>query len=384
MQIFQRIASLVAVSMSPILTDTVHAFKDINHDHNVIKSTINVGVNPAGIAITHDSKFAYVANSNDYEIMDCHTISVIDLGSHSILKTIRDSSFNQPYRIAINKKTNLAYVTNSGGTTVTIIDTLNNSISGIIDGFDGPSSIVIAPHSSKAYVGNWGAGSPGGQGKTVSVVDLKTDSIIKVIAVPAGPVSLAMSEDEQFVYLISYGAGNPNPADGSVSIIRSSDDVVIKTINRLSGPYEIAISRDIAYITNFGTNNFAPFGRTVSVLNLTSKKMSKSIEVGIQPSGVAITPNKDFLYVSNYNTLYARPNFSRLSSGEGTISVIDVRTHEVVLTIPVGASPESVAISPDGKYALVTHFEGNTVKIISLDPRMTTQEGCSTVIHDEN
>ena len=37
-------------------------------EHNTVIATINTGVTPAGIAITPDSRHAYVANNNNYGI----------------------------------------------------------------------------------------------------------------------------------------------------------------------------------------------------------------------------------------------------------------------------------------------------------------------------
>ena len=82
-----------------------------------------------------------------------------------------------------------------------------------------------------------------------------------------------------------------------------------------SGPFAIAITPDgtRAYITNFGSNNFSPYGTTVSVLDLKRNGIVSTIGLGIQPAGVAITPNGLFAYVTNYNTQYLGAGFTDLT-----------------------------------------------------------------------
>ena len=104
-----------------------------------LTGTLPVGVTPAGLAITPNNVYAYVANNNNYGITGGQdSVTVLDL-KHSVVKTvITDASFNQPYTVTINRKGTLAYVTNSNSTTVTILDLSTNTVSGTIDGFDGP------------------------------------------------------------------------------------------------------------------------------------------------------------------------------------------------------------------------------------------------------
>ena len=80
---------------------------------NSVVATINMGVNPAGMAITPDNRTAYVANVNNYGIINEHTVSVLNLKTNIIETTIRDPSFNELYTVTLNAKATKAYVTNS-------------------------------------------------------------------------------------------------------------------------------------------------------------------------------------------------------------------------------------------------------------------------------
>lgn len=337
---------------------------------NTVVATINVGVTPDALAITPDNRYAYVVNNNNYHIPNQDSVSVLDLKNNTLMQTIHDESFVEPFRIAISPNGKKAYVANSNGTTLSIIDISLNQVTGVIDGFDGPSGIVITPNGKFAYVNNYGGdeGVGSGNGKTVSVVNLNTRKIIKEIKVGLAPAALAISSDGQFVYVINYVDGKPNT--GTMSIIRTNNNTVIDTVPGFFGPFGIALTPNgkYAYVTNFGSNDFSPFGSTVNVVKLgQDPKIAATIDLAIQPSGIAIAPNGRFAYVTNYNTLYAGANFTKLTPGEGTVNIIDIRTNEVIPpTIAIGHSPNTVTISPNGQFAYVTNFTSNTVDVIQL------------------
>ena len=66
------------------------------------------------------------------------------------------------------------------------------------------------------------------------------------------------------------------------------------------------------------------FSNTVSVIDTASNTVVATIPVGVNPVGVAITPDGTRAYVTN--------------EGSNTVSVIDIATNTVVATISVGAS----------------------------------------------
>jgi alpha-galactosidase len=75
-----------------------------------------------------------------------------------------------------------------------------------------------------------------------------------------------------------------------------------------------------------------------------------AIPVGSDPSGVAVTPDGKYVYVTSH--------------GSGNVDVIDTATNTVVATVPVGAGPYGIAITPDGKYAYVADNGSGNVDVI--------------------
>ncbi|MFM7649239.1 MAG: YncE family protein [Cyanobium sp.] len=118
-------------------------------------ATVPTGINPQHMAITPDSRFAYVANNNN-GIAGEDSVTVINLRTNQAVATIRDASFSEPYTVTINPRGTLAYVTNSTSSTVSVINLKQRRVETVIGGFDGPSGMVI--HGKLGYVNNYGAG----------------------------------------------------------------------------------------------------------------------------------------------------------------------------------------------------------------------------------
>ena len=89
-------------------------------------------------------------------------------------------------------------------------------------------------------------------------------------------------------------------------------------------------------------------------------KQTKTIAVGLHPSGMAASPSGKFVYVANANS--------------DTVSVIDTATDEVVETIdcrpeaklPFGSGSNAVAVSPDGGTLYVANGTNNCVAVVRL------------------
>lgn len=90
-----------------------------------------------------------------------------------------------------------------------------------------------------------------------------------------------------------------------------------------------------------------------------------TIDVGKQPSGMAISPKGDLALVAN--------------RADGTISVLSIRGKDVLVldTVPVGAAADSVsavAITPDGKHALAAKAAANKVALLTIDGQKVTYD----------
>ena len=112
------------------------AFIDVTT--HTISTTVGVGNNPYGIAITPDGLTLYVCNTTD------NTVSIIDIGSATVTNTL--TGFTGPSTVTLTADGTKAYVCNTGGTTVSVINTSTFAIS-TITGFSEPFDVTFAPAS---------------------------------------------------------------------------------------------------------------------------------------------------------------------------------------------------------------------------------------------
>ena len=336
--------------------------------------TYTVGVNPTSIAVSPKGKFAYVTNSNGFGVTNQSTVSVLNLEEKCLWKTIRDPSFVGPYRVAIDRTGTYAYVCNSGSPatssalgTISKICCKTQQVVSVISGFDGAGGIVLNRKGTVAYVTNYGApgGLGSGNGHTVSVVDLKKGVIESTIETNQAPAALRLSPCGRVLYVVCYVDGAVGT--GTLQAICTKSQQVWTTFSGFSGPFDIVLSPcgRYAFVSNFGSNNFDPIGTSVTVLDLYKNGKRCSVEVGLQPG--AMTTNGKYVFVGNYNALYASSNSQNLTYGEGTLSMIDVKKQKVVgRTIAIGQSPSGLTLSPDLKSLFVTKYAQNTVEEIPV------------------
>lgn len=107
------------------------------------------------------------------------------------------------------------------------------------------------------------------------------------------------------------------------------------------------------YVTNFLSNN-------VSVVDLTAGKVMATIPVGKNPTGMAVSPDKEEVYVANM--------------WSGTVSVISTAQNAVTHTIPIPtfnepAVPFGLAMMPDGSKVYVTNLNDGTVRVIDTQTK---------------
>ena len=167
-----------------------------------------------------------------------------------------------------------------------------------------------------------------------------TAELIKA-GLQVGPVSNERSAEVPAGQVIRQ-----NPLPGTTLPITSKVNLIVSF-----GPYAYNLLSGPAYITNH-TNG------TVSIVNPDINRVVDNIPAGIDnigPSGIAVHPDGTRLYVAN------RPTYGKTN---GTLSVIDLTERKVIAVIPVGVAPLGVAINPTGERVFVTNEGSFSLSVI--------------------
>ena len=94
--------------------------------------------------------------------------------------------------------------------------------------------------------------------------------------------------------------------------------------------------------------------KQIAVLDLAAGKVTRTMAVPAEPSGLAQSPDGSKLYVT-------------CGVPAGTVCVIDAASGQVGATLPVGHTPVAPAVSPDGKRLYVCNRFNNNVSVIDLE-----------------
>ena len=93
----------------------------------------------------------------------------------------------------------------------------------------------------------------------------------------------------------------------------------------------------------------------MTVLDLVFVRADRTLQVGQNPTGMAVNPKRNEVYVANTRS--------------GTVSVIDAVQNRVVATIAARRQPYGVSVDDDGRRAYVANSGSNNVSVIDLDQR---------------
>ena len=296
-------------------------------------STVGVGFEPVGLAISPSGSLVYVANFGS------GTVSVIDTATNSVINTITVGT--EPRDVALNYLGTIAYVANYGSDTVNVIDVATNTVINTITVGSSPDGVSFNPSGTLAYVSNHDSG-------TVNVIDVATNTVINTITVGSDPYIATFNPSGTLAYV-------PNLGSGTVNVINVAANAVVNTIIVGTWPYSVSLNPQgtIAYVSNYGSSS-------VSVIETSTNTVINTINVGSYPIGVSFDPSGALAYVANNGCFFS------CQTGGNTISVINTVTNTVTNTIQGLFQPDYVLFNPSGTLAYVSNDGGGTVNTISV------------------
>jgi len=205
---------------------------------------------------------------------------------------------------------------------------------------------------------------------------------------------MLVDDSDNKVYVANYHTFN-------VSVISTVSHVLFYTLPTDADPIQVLADPpdDLVMVANslyYGTHDDCPgpcpANGTITFYSASSDALLNTVQVGVQPNSMALSPLSDDLYVANLGSsnisvistnqerlvgsinipsieLIADPTtglvYSASGGISGTVSVIDSLNNTVVATVPVGSFPLGLLLDPWNGDLYVENQGSNSITIIS-------------------
>lgn len=287
------------------------------------------------------SGYAYVANYYD------QVVSVIDLSTKTVVSTITVGQGPCGFDITTDKKYLL--VANSGSPTVTFVDVSTNKVWNTLSTNTALTDVAVV--GIKGF----------SQGCFVFAAD--GDGALSCnLYFEEWPLTPWTNGNHNFATEINTLCSIPGQYGICVSCTDTSSvevfDIDVNSAT-VKGTIKVGVEPSGIGVTPDGKKAYVAdtldASEIVTVIDLTKYTTTGTVHVGNGPTGVAVSPKGDYAYVTN--------NVS------GSLSVIEVSSDTVVSTITVGGAPYGIAITSDGSSAYVSDPNSDTVKVVDLSTK---------------
>lgn len=183
-----------------------------------ILDVIAVGAVPKYVAASPDGSKVLVTNWCTWDL------SVIDTGTGKEVRRV-DLGGRYPRGIAVTADSRTAYVALMGSDRLVAVDLRTFTVSGHSSPGGGPRHVVRSPDGAHLYVSNNRDG-------TVVKLDRATGRIVGTVRTGEQPRSLDISTDGEAVYVVNYNSS-------TMSKVRTSDMTVVQTVQTDAKPIGI-------------------------------------------------------------------------------------------------------------------------------------------------
>jgi YVTN family beta-propeller protein len=227
---------------------------------------------------------------------------------------------------------------------ILVVDVATRCVSAIIktDPIYVLGSLALSPDGSTLFMTAIKGFYPDDNG--ILRVDLRTKTLMGFVQVP-GLTSLVTSADGRYLYCSRISTtGTPSP--GFFSIVDAQTLQITASVTVGDWPACVAITPDgsTAGVTNLNSGS-------VSIINLSSMTVSKTITLGVRPQGIVASRDGKKMYVGSSDSISDLPN--------SMISVIDLQSESLKTYINVHVEPDIVVLHPDGTRLFVSSGNAN-------------------------
>ncbi len=276
-----------------------------------------------------------------------------------------DQQYRTPVSLAISPDGGQLYVVCERSDSLVEVDTRSGTLLGEVAVGHRPSDVALGPDGRTIYVTNRFS-------NTLSLIDSSTRKVITGIPVGHEPHGVLTDASGDRIYVLNTG-------QDSVSVLSAKERRETHRLTTGPGPWSIARSPDgsslyVTHVRPYPGPFLTPLHSEITVIE-TKRGVVAARPVVAEANGlegIASVPGHGVALFTLMRTKNLVP-LTRLGQGWAITNGLgllwpDGRVDQVLLDEPAAsfADPGDVAVSPDGRFALVTSGGGNEVAVVDV------------------
>lgn len=190
--------------------------------------------------------------------------------------------------------------------------------------------------------------------KEVAVVQTKNWEVLKNIAIPGVPVHTKLQADGAWLWVTYVVEDRLDAQKTGVIAINTADFTIKKVLPTGSGWHEIALDDENRFV--FVSNSM---DGTITIIDIQSLEIITTVYTSENPTALTWSPISKTLLVGH--------------KGDGQIFVIDGQRHDINTIIKAEAGIEQIAVAPNRGLAFVVNPDEDLVHIIDLTNNQIVQ-----------
>lgn len=292
---------------------------------------VPTGDGPHEVAVSPDGATAVVANYGGQQNPG-NSLTVIDIASKSVTKTIDLGSFRRPHGIVFLADGNRVAVTAEVNRALILVDIERGEVVQHLDtGAEVSHMVAVSPDGSRAFVSNIGSGS-------ICAFELESGRPLGEIATAPGAEGIDISPDGREVWVT-------NRAADTVSVIDAHSLAVLATIECPAFPIRVKFTPDGSnvLVSNARTGDVAVFDAVARIATRRIKMDEEPVddpsgrlfagtfEGSPVPVGILVHPAGDYAFIANTQA--------------DIVTIIDLNNFAIVGRIKAGREPDGLGFS---------------------------------------
>ncbi|NUN94625.1 MAG: c-type cytochrome [Candidatus Omnitrophica bacterium] len=275
-----------------------------------------------------------------------------------------------PLALAADPARGTLYIAEFTGHRVDVFDIRACTVTAAIAVSGPPSGLAVSPDSNKLYVT---LASPEGQ---VAIIDLKTNQVVEQIRMGHTPAAPVLDPEGKRLFVCCR-------FENKLKAVDLETHKVSAEINALREPFAAAITPDgktlmVANLLPEGPSNADIVAGAVTLIDTASMKVAANIRLPNGSTallGICISPDGKFAYVTHTLGRYRLPatQIDRGWINTNAVSMVDVEKRTFLNTFLLdnidqgAANPWGVACTPDGCFLCVAEAGGHEVSVIDRE-----------------